>query len=265
MAGDAGCGAGLTAAIGSLGGGVDAHRVKRVMEKSAIANCAIARRGVRRVHAAIMSDSLYAFEATLTSGRITAGTDEAGAGPLAGPVVAAAVILNPAYPLEELNDSKQVTEKRREILYEAITTTALAWAVVEVSAAEIDQMNILNACLTAMRSAVMQLNPRPEIVLVDARRLPGLPYEQRSIVKGDARCASIAAASIVAKVHRDRLMAALDAQHPEYGFAEHKGYGTERHLEALARLGPLDCHRKTFAPVRKATQPTLVAPQLSLL
>lgn len=212
-----------------------------------------------------MGESLYAFEATLTSGRITAGTDEAGAGPLAGPVVAAAVILNPAYPLEELNDSKQLSEKRREVLYDAITTTALAWKVIEISAAEIDRINILNACITAMRDAVVALNPRPEIVLVDARRLPGLPYEQRSIVKGDARCASIAAASILAKVHRDKLMEALDAAHPEYGFAEHKGYGTQRHLDALRAHGALPCHRRSFAPVRLALEPSQPQAQLSLL
>src|SRR5262249_52450184 len=150
-------------------------------------------------------------------GKIYCGTDEAGAGPLAGPVVAAAVILDAQKPIDDLNDSKQVKETLREELFEQIQRDAVAYAIAEASVEEIDRLNILQACLLAMRRAVTQLAVVPELVLVDARYIPGLGIAQRGIVKGDARCASIAAASILAKVHRDRLMRVLDEKHPGYG------------------------------------------------
>lgn len=192
--------------------------------------------------------ALYDFERNLAAGRVVAGTDEAGAGPLAGPVVAAAVIL-PDEPIEGLNDSKQLTEKKRDLLFDIICARAVAYAIVEVSAQEIDRINIYQACVKGMTEAVLALTVKPGFVVVDARRLPhvGIPHEP--IVKGDARCASIAAASILAKVHRDRLMEKLDCEFPGYGFAKHKGYGTGEHLRALDSLGPSPQHRRTFAPV----------------
>ncbi len=188
---------------------------------------------------------LYGFERDLAAGRRYAGTDEAGAGPLAGPVVAAAVIL-PEQEIAGLNDSKQLTEKKREALFEEIVARAVAYRIVEVTAAEIDRMNIFQACVRAMTEALLGLEPRPEFVLTDARRLPGLCIPHEAIVKGDARCASIAAASILAKVHRDRLMDRFDQQYPGYGFAKHKGYGTEEHLRAIEALGPTPLHRRSF-------------------
>jgi ribonuclease HII len=207
-----------------------------------------------------MDDSL---EHELTGGCRAAGTDEAGAGPLAGPVVAAAVILDPARPILGLNDSKKLSEAKREELFPLIRERALAFAIVEISVEEIDRLNIFNACLLGMRRAIEQLNPAPDMVLADARRIPGLRIEQRAIIKGDARCASIAAASILAKVHRDRVMTAIDAVYPGYGFAKHKGYGAPEHLEALRRLGPTPYHRRSFAPVRAALAGD-DKPQLSL-
>ncbi|MCC6812092.1 MAG: ribonuclease HII [Deltaproteobacteria bacterium] len=192
--------------------------------------------------------ALYDFERQLAAGRVVAGTDEAGAGPLAGPVVAAAVIL-PADPIPGIDDSKQLSEKKREELYLTIKERAVAYAVVEVSADEIDRLNILQACLKGMSEAVKALSTKPDFVLTDARKLPNLGIAHEAIVKGDARCASIAAASILAKVHRDHLMIALDQEYPGYGFAKHKGYGTEEHIKALAALGPSIVHRKSFAPV----------------
>ena len=179
------------------------------------------------------------------------GVDEAGRGPLAGPVAVAAVILDPRRPIEGLGDSKALSEARREALAPLIRERALAWHLEFISAAEIDRLNILRATLEGMARAVHALRPHAEHALVDGNRLPpGLPCPAEALVKGDAREPAIMAASILAKVGRDRLMVAMDATHPGYGFAVHKGYPTPMHLEALRRLGPCEQHRRSFAPVR---------------
>ena len=174
------------------------------------------------------------------------GVDEAGRGPLAGPVCAAAVILPPGLEIPGLNDSKQLSDKRRRELYDVIIAEAAAWSVAMVDETTIDEINILQATLRAMEQAVAGLSIRPAAVLVDGNREPALDVPVRCIVGGDGRCACIAAASILAKVTRDRLMEELDLQYPQYGFAVHKGYGTRRHYEALERYGPSPVHRKTF-------------------
>lgn len=181
---------------------------------------------------------------------LTAGVDEVGRGPLCGDVVTAAVILDPDKPIDGLNDSKLLTEKRREALYEEICAKALCFSIARASVAEIDSMNILQASLLAMHRAVQGLRVQPEMVLVDGNRLPRWPYASQAIVKGDGRVASISAASIIAKVTRDREMAALDTHYPGYGLAGHKGYPTKSHLAALARLGVSPIHRRSYAPVR---------------
>jgi ribonuclease HII len=183
---------------------------------------------------------------------LTAGADEAGRGPLAGPVVAAAVILNPSRPIEGLRDSKQLSASRRGELEQAIRLRALAFAVAQASVEEIDRLNILQASLLAMRRAIEALSPSAQYVLVDGNRLPALPVAARAIVKGDSLEPAISAASILAKTHRDRLMTALDAQYPHYGFAQHFGYPTPEHLALLCRLGPCELHRRSFGPVRSA-------------
>ena len=177
-----------------------------------------------------------------------AGVDEVGRGCLAGPVVAAAVILHPARPLRGLADSKLVPPAERQRLADLIRRGALAWAVAEVGPSDIDRMAIHRASLESMRRAVMQLTPQPDVVLVDAFRIPDLNVAQRGIVHGDRLCASIAAASIVAKVHRDRLMAALHDEDSRYGYARHKGYATPEHLAALERFGYSPHHRRSFRP-----------------
>ena len=177
-----------------------------------------------------------------------AGVDEVGRGCLAGPVVAAAVVLDPRAHVAGLADSKVVPADERDVLAKLIVGRATAWAVAIVEADEIDRLNIHRASLQAMRQAVGQLAPLPDAVLVDGFRIPDLAIPQRGIVKGDRRCAAIAAASIVAKVTRDRLMQALDAQDPRYGFARHKGYATAEHLEAVARYGYSAVHRRSFRP-----------------
>ncbi|MCB1906862.1 MAG: ribonuclease HII [Rhodocyclaceae bacterium] len=181
---------------------------------------------------------------------LTCGVDEAGRGPLCGPVVAAAVILDPAAPISGLADSKKLSAKRREQLAAEIRAKALAWAVSEASVAEIDRLNILHASLLAMRRAVAALSPAPELALIDGNRCPELACEARAVVGGDAVEAAISAASILAKTERDAGMVALDARHPEYGLAAHKGYPTAAHLAALRRHGVRDFHRRSFAPVR---------------
>lgn len=181
-----------------------------------------------------------------------AGTDEAGRGPLAGSVVAAAVILDPARPIDGLNDSKKLSPKRREALYSVICERALAWQIAEASVAEIDALNILHASMLAMRRAVLGLAPAADAVLVDGNRTPDLPVPSIAVVGGDASEAAIAAASILAKVARDRQMVALHQRYPTYGFDRHKGYPTAAHRQALAELGPCDAHRRSFAPVRAA-------------
>ena len=186
----------------------------------------------------------------------TAGVDEAGRGPLAGPVVVAAVILHPRRPIDGLDDSKKLTEKRREALYPQIVEQALAWRIEFVGVEEIDRINIYQATLTGMRRAVAALAPAAERVLVDGNRLPpGLPCPARAIVGGDALEPAIMAASILAKVARDRAMVALHAQFPDYGFDRHKGYCAPAHLAALATHGPCLHHRRSFAPVTRLLAP----------
>ncbi len=184
-------------------------------------------------------------------GHLLAGVDEAGRGPLAGDVVAAAVILDPARPIPGLRDSKQLSAARREELAGRIRARALAWAVARASVAEIDELNILQAALLAMHRAVRALEPQPLEVLVDGNRLPRWRYVSQPVVGGDDRVPAIAAASILAKVQRDADLTDLDRQYPGYGFAQHKGYPTRAHLTALARLGVTPVHRRSFAPVRK--------------
>jgi len=183
---------------------------------------------------------------------LVAGVDEAGRGPLAGPVVAAAVILDPRRPIAGLNDSKKLTARKREKLFDEIRDKALCCAIAEASVQEIERLNILQATMLAMQRAVAGLRLPPGKVLVDGNRLPELPMLAEAIIKGDAKVDCIAAASILAKVHRDRWCARIDAQWPQYGFAAHKGYGTPEHLAALAKHGPCPEHRRGFAPVRQA-------------
>ncbi|QDH70640.1 ribonuclease HII [Marilutibacter alkalisoli] len=184
---------------------------------------------------------------------LIAGVDEAGRGPLAGPVAVAAVILDPARPIEGLNDSKKLTEKRRERLYPLIREHALAWHVCFIEADEIDSMNIFQATLAGMRRAVEALSPAARRALIDGNKVPpGLPCPAEAIVGGDATEPAIMAASILAKVARDQIMVALHADWPQYGFDAHKGYPTPAHLRALARHGPCPAHRRSFAPVRNA-------------
>jgi ribonuclease HII len=181
--------------------------------------------------------------------RRVAGVDEVGVGPLAGPVVAAAVVLPERPRLPGLDDSKRLSRAARERLAREIHAQAIAVSVAEVSVSEIDRHNIYQASLIAMRLAVEALDPQPDHVLVDARHIPGISPAQTAIVGGDGLDASIAAASIVAKVYRDALMARLDREYPGYGFSRHKGYGTREHLSALRRLGATPVHRRSFAPV----------------
>ena len=192
---------------------------------------------------------LWNFEhaATEEGFSLICGVDEAGRGPLAGPVCAAAVILPPDLELEGLNDSKKLSEKRREALYPLICEQALAYGIAFASEQEIDELNILQATFLAMRRAVEQLGQKPDLALVDGNREPdfgGIPV--RTIVKGDSRSANIAAASILAKVTRDRFMLEQDAVYPQYGFAVHKGYGTQKHYAALREFGPCPIHRRSF-------------------
>lgn len=180
---------------------------------------------------------------------LIAGVDEAGRGPLAGPVVAAAVILDDRHPIAGLADSKKLTALRREKLFDAIRAKALCCSVAQASVEEIDQHNILQATFLAMRRAIEGLRLKPHLVLVDGNRLPELTVRAQAVVKGDALVAAISAASILAKVTRDQWCAELDLQYPAYGFAKHKGYGTAAHLAALRQHGACPVHRKTFAPV----------------
>jgi ribonuclease HII len=177
-----------------------------------------------------------------------AGVDEVGRGCLAGPVVASAVVLDPDRYIPRISDSKTVTAPERERLYERITHEAICWSVVAVEPTEIDRINIHQASLRAMQRAVLACVPLPDMVLVDAFQIPELPMAQRGVVHGDARCTVIAAASIVAKVTRDRAMLELHGQDPRYGFDRHKGYATREHLDAVARHGYSDAHRRSFRP-----------------
>lgn len=179
-----------------------------------------------------------------------AGVDEVGRGPLAGDVVAAAVILDPRRPIDGLRDSKKLSESRREALAHVIRDQAVAWSIARATVAEIDSLNILQASLLAMHRAVAALRPQPDYVLVDGNRLPRWPYPSEPIVKGDDRVPAIAAASILAKVQRDAELVALAETYPGYGFASHKGYPTAAHLRALKELGVTPAHRRSFAPVK---------------
>lgn len=180
---------------------------------------------------------------------LVAGVDEAGRGPLAGPVIAAAVILDPRRPIQGLADSKKLTERQREKIFAEIREKALAWSVARARVWEIDEINILQASLVAMQRAVAQLRVEPTLVLVDGNKCPQFPCEARAIVQGDATEQAISAASIVAKVLRDRFMHMLDKKYPQYGFAKHKGYPTAKHIEAIRAHGVSRVHRRTFAPV----------------
>jgi ribonuclease HII len=191
---------------------------------------------------------LYHYEAELRREgfAVLCGIDEAGRGPLAGPVCAAACVLPAGLVIDGLNDSKKLSEKRREALYDVIAAEAFAWAVCLVDEKTIDEINILQATYRTMRGAVEQLGLRPDLCLVDGNRDPGLGLPTRTVVKGDASCASVAAASVLAKVTRDRLMIQYDDLYPGYGFAIHKGYGTKAHYAAIDRLGLCPIHRRTF-------------------
>ncbi|MGP9825896.1 ribonuclease HII [Ectopseudomonas khazarica] len=183
---------------------------------------------------------------------LVAGVDEVGRGPLCGAVVTAAVILDPARPILGLNDSKKLTEARREALFDEIREKALAWCIARAEVEEIDRLNILHATMLAMQRAVEGLAVTPKLALIDGNRCPKLAVPSAPVVKGDSRVPAIAAASILAKVSRDREMLEMDRLYPGYGIAGHKGYPTPVHLEALKRLGPTPIHRRSFAPVREA-------------
>ena len=188
-------------------------------------------------------------------GQFVAGVDEVGRGPLAGPVVAAAVVLDPNQPIEGLMDSKKISEKRREVLAEEIKEKALAWAISRVDVDIIDEINILQASLQAMTLSVLQLKQQPDFVMIDGNKIPAnLSINAEAIVKGDDRVPCISAASIIAKVARDREMIEMDAIYPGYGLAKHKGYPTKVHIEALQQLGVTDIHRRSFGPVRKVLE-----------
>ncbi|QRG83584.1 ribonuclease HII [Vibrio diabolicus] len=184
--------------------------------------------------------------------QLVAGVDEVGRGPLVGDVVTAAVILDPNNPIEGLNDSKKLTEKKRMALLPEIKEKALAWAVGRCSPEEIDQLNILQATMVAMQRAVAGLQVQPDLVLIDGNRCPELTMDAQAVVKGDLRVAEISAASIIAKVVRDQEMEELDKLHPQFGFAKHKGYPTKAHFEAIEQHGVISEHRKSFKPVKKA-------------
>ncbi|NHW03379.1 ribonuclease HII [Stutzerimonas degradans] len=181
---------------------------------------------------------------------LVAGVDEVGRGPLCGPVVTAAVILDPLRPIQGLNDSKKLSEARREVLFDEIQEKALAWCIARAEVEEIDRLNILHATMLAMQRAVEGLSVLPRLALIDGNRCPVLSVPSAAVVQGDASVPAIAAASILAKVSRDREMQALDLVYPGYGLAGHKGYPTPAHLQALESLGPTPIHRRSFAPVR---------------
>nr|WP_314570609.1 ribonuclease HII [uncultured Pseudomonas sp.] len=185
---------------------------------------------------------------------LVAGVDEVGRGPLCGAVVTAAVILDPRRPILGLNDSKKLTEARRELLYDEICEKALAWSIARAEVEEIDRLNILHATMLAMQRAVQGLSITPKLALIDGNRCPQLDVPSAPVIQGDAKVPAIAAASILAKVSRDREMSAFELIYPGYGMGGHKGYPTPVHLEALARLGPTPIHRRSFAPVRAAWQ-----------
>jgi len=246
----------LRARADSLRGEASLRRLARRLSRDRRSGArALAERCARRAAAVAREQrrvrSLYALRRELGARGVkrAAGVDEVGVGPLAGPVVAAAVILCDEPDLPGLADSKQLSRAQREEIEPRIREQARAVAVAEVWPEDIDRMNIYQASLLAMRRAVLALGEPPDHLLVDARTIPDVAVPQTPLVGGDARDGSIAAASIVAKVHRDAQMRRLDVEHPGYGFARHKGYATPEHLAALRRLGPCPLHRRTFAPV----------------
>ncbi len=183
-----------------------------------------------------------------------AGIDEAGRGPLAGPVSVAAVVLPEGFEHGDLNDSKQLTEAKRERIYEELVSCEdVRWSVALIHAEEVDSINILQATYVGMRRVALALQPPPEVVLIDGRPVPNFPIKQQALVKGDALSLSIAAASVIAKVTRDRLMLEAAGKYPQYGFEKHKGYGTKLHLAKLAEHGPCPLHRRSFAPIAQLT------------
>ncbi|WP_441257090.1 ribonuclease HII [Vibrio sp. Vf1514] len=182
---------------------------------------------------------------------LIAGVDEVGRGPLVGDVVSAAVILDPNHPIEGLNDSKKLSEKKRLALLPEIQQKALAWSVGRCSPQEIDELNIFQATMLAMQRAVDGLAIKPDLVLVDGNKIPSLPMDAQAVVKGDLRVAQISAASIIAKVVRDQEMEELDKAYPQFGFAKHKGYPTKAHFEAIEQHGVIDQHRRSFGPVKR--------------
>lgn len=201
-------------------------------------------------HARLLKMYAYEHEAWARGHEIVAGVDEAGRGPLAGPVSVAAVILPHDLCLPKLNDSKKLSAKVREELFDEIQAKAIAVGTALIDAQTIDRVNIYQATINGMYEAIFSLQPEPQEVLIDAVPLENLPMASQSIIKGDAKSASIAAASIIAKVTRDRLMDEYDKIYPQYGFAQHKGYGTAQHIEALKKYGPCPIHRRSFEPVR---------------
>lgn len=193
-----------------------------------------------------MLDFKYEDEAKSNGYTLICGIDEAGRGPLMGPVCAAAVILPPHFEIEGLNDSKKLTEKKREALFPIITSSAVAYGIAYATEKEIDELNILNATMLAMNRAIKALSVKADFALIDGNCSRSIEIPSKTIVGGDAKCPSISAASILAKVSRDRLCYELDKKYPEYGFAKHKGYGTKEHMDALKKFGPCPCHRMTF-------------------
>ena len=192
--------------------------------------------------------------------RVIAGVDEAGRGPLAGPVVVAAVVFPEDYRNEDIDDSKKLTEKNRESLFELIKENAVSYGISFLSAEDIDRLNIYEAAKEGMRRAIRALSPAPDLVITDAMPIKDLPVPVLPLVKADAQCLNVAAASILAKVTRDRFMKELDERYPEYGFCRNKGYGTREHLDALSRLGPIPgVHRRSFGPVKAACSRALSA------
>ncbi len=206
----------------------------------------------------ISFDQLFLDGADHKQRYLVAGVDEAGRGPLAGSVVAAAVILNPEQPVDGLNDSKALTAERREALSQQIQERAVAWHIAEASVAEIDKINILHASMLAMARAIEGLGTAPHHCLIDGNRCPVTPFNCQAVVKGDALVKEISAASILAKVARDKAMVAMHQRYPQYGFDSHKGYPTKQHLAALREHGVLDIHRRSFAPVREVENAAIV-------
>ncbi len=200
----------------------------------------------KRIREKTFPDDAYESKYRAEGYTLICGVDEAGRGPLAGPVAAAAVILPAGLVIEGLNDSKKLSEKKREALFDIICEKAVSYGIALASAQEIDEMNILNAAMLAMRRAVEQLQPAAELALVDGNTARNFPIPAIPIVKGDARSVSIAAASVLAKVTRDRILVTLDAEYPMYGFAQHKGYPTKAHMDAVRQYGPCPYHRKSF-------------------